>query len=78
MVGPIGFYRLHGCLFTTAAIWCGFARELPVRMGNVEVGRLRGWHKAWAVVPGVLLGVALVVYAPGITCSQAKYKHLCK
>lgn len=76
--GPIGGTRLFGMFFVAAGACFCFVHEVPVHLGTLEVGRLRGWKKTFAVVPAIALGIATMVYAPGLTCISSKYRHLCE
>ena len=75
--GPIGVTRLFGAAFFGGAVWACFAPSLPVSFGDTEVARLTGWMKAIVLVPAGALGLAVLVYAPAVTCISYKYKYLC-
>lgn len=74
---PFDMTRLFGFLWVGANVYFCFAKELPVHLGNHEVGRLKGWSKAWVIVPMTILGVLIVMYAPEVTCMSRRQRHLC-
>ena len=73
-IGPFAMTRLFGAYWIAAALWSVFAPELPISVGDVEVARLKGWHKAFLIVPVLCIGAAVIVYAPELTCSMRGYK----
>lgn len=75
--GPIGVTRLWGAMFFCGSLYLCFLPEVPVSVGQVEVVRLKGWAKAFVIVPFATLGALAVTYAEPITCISTKYKHLC-
>jgi hypothetical protein len=77
LYGPIGYTRLFGVLFLLSAIWGIWTPRLEVRLGQHPVGSLSGWMKAFVLLPAAALGLAMLVYAPEITCFGSRYRHLC-
>jgi hypothetical protein len=77
MYGPIGGTRLAGTLFLLSAIWMIRAPSIAISLGRHEVGSVSGWQKAFVLVPAAAIGLALLVYAPEITCWPSRYRHLC-
>ena len=75
--GPIGVTRLFGAMFLLAAIWMIREPSLTISLGRHPVGSVSGWKKAFVLVPAALIGLALLVYAPEITCWPSRYRHLC-
>ncbi|MFG6459122.1 hypothetical protein [Roseateles sp. BYS96W] len=75
--GPIAYMRAFGLLWVLAVVWSLFVKELPIRLGKEELGRVRGTAKAFFVIPALALGLLLIAYAPEVTCWSQKYKHLC-
>jgi len=73
-IGPFAMTRLLGAYFSAGALWSIFAPELPFSLGSVEVVRLKGWSKAFLVVPFLCIGIAVITYAPELTCSMRGYK----
>lgn len=74
--GAIGVTRFFGLLVLCACLYACFAPSFRISAGNTEVAKLTGWKKAVALVPLGAIGLALVAYAPAITCISSKYKHL--
>jgi hypothetical protein len=77
MYGPIGGTRFAGTLFLLSAIWLIRAPSIAISLGRHEVGSVSGWKKAFVLVPAAAIGLALLVYAPEITCWPSRYRHLC-
>ena len=75
--GPIGVTRLFGAYFVMFALWGIREPELEVRVGHRPVGKLTGAKKAFALVPAAAIGLAMLAYAPAITCSSLKYADFC-
>lgn len=75
--GAIGVTRLFGLFFLCACLYGCFAPRITISAGNIEIGKLTGWSKVFALVPLSAVGLMLVLYAPAITCVSSKYKHLC-
>jgi hypothetical protein len=75
--GPIAVTRTFGIFWMLGSVWMAFAKEIPVSLGQTEVGRLRGWTKVFGVVPFFVAGSLMAVYAAEVTCWSTKYKHLC-
>lgn len=69
--------RLFGSVFVLIGVWGSFAPNVRVSFGDAEVGRLRGWHKAWVLIPTATLGLLVVTCAPQIVCFSRKYQPLC-
>jgi hypothetical protein len=78
MYGPIGGMRLVGAIFLLWAIWGIRAPSVTISLGQYPVGSVSGWKKAFVLVPGALIGLAVLVYAPEITCMSSHYAHLCR
>jgi hypothetical protein len=78
MYGPIGGTRFAGTLFLLSAIWLIRAPSIAISLGRHEVGSVSGWKKAFVLVPAAAIGLALLVYAPEITCVSTRYAHLCR
>jgi hypothetical protein len=76
--GPIGGTRFFGAMFLLSAIWCIREPRLTISLGSQPVGSVSGWKKAFVLVPAAAIGLAVLVYAPEITCFSSKYKHLCR
>jgi hypothetical protein len=76
--GPIGGTRLAGALFPLSAIWLIRAPSIAISLGRHEVGSVSGWKKAFVLVPAAAIGLAVLVYAPEITCWSSRYSHLCR
>lgn len=64
--GEPGITRLVGAGFLSCAVWGIWAPGVEVSLGQHPVGTLKGWHKAWALVPFAATGCALLYYAPEI------------
>ncbi|MDM4767193.1 hypothetical protein [Pelomonas sp. SE-A7] len=75
--GAIGVTRLFGLLVLGACVYACFAPSFTIAAGNTEIAKLTGWKKVAALVPLGAVGLALVLYAPAVTCISSKYKHLC-
>ncbi len=75
--GPIGVTRCFGALFLCAAAHGCVVPTFNVSLGPVEMARLSGWKKGWVLLPQALLGLAIVVCAPSLSCLAGKYRHLC-
>jgi hypothetical protein len=78
MYGPIGGTRLVGTFFLLSAIWCIREPSLTISLGQYPVGSVSGWQKAFVLVPAAAIGLAMLVYAPEITCWPSRYAHLCR
>jgi hypothetical protein len=78
MYGPIGGTRFAGTLFLLSAIWMIRAPSIAISLGRHEVGSVSGWKKAFVLVPAAAIGLAMLVYAPEITCVSTRYAHLCR
>jgi hypothetical protein len=76
--GPIGGTRLVGSFVLLWAIWGVRAPSVTISLGQYPVGSVSGWKKAFVLVPGALIGLAVLVYAPEITCWPSRYAHLCR
>ncbi|MFC5549469.1 hypothetical protein [Massilia aerilata] len=77
LFGPIGTKRLVGAFFLLfAAIGIG-APEVGFGFKGFEEWPLRGWKKAFVLVPAAAIGIVLLVYATEITCASHRYRHLC-
>lgn len=74
---PFDMTRLFGVLWVGANVYFCFTKELPVHLGNHELGRLKGWSKAWVIVPMTILGVLIVLYAPEVACMSRNQRYLC-
>jgi hypothetical protein len=78
MYGPIGGTRMVGSFFLLWAIWGIRVPSVTISLGQYPVGSVSGWKKVFVLVPGALIGVAVLVYAPEITCMSSHYAHLCR
>lgn len=75
--GPIVQLRVFGMFWVLGVVWLAFQKEVPFSFGPVEVVRLRGWAKAFVILPFLTAGVVMVLYAQELTCWSHKYQHLC-
>lgn len=75
--GPIAGTRAFGTLWLLSAIWMIRTPRIPILFGQHEVGSVSGWKKAFVLVPAAAIGLAMIVYAPEITCFPSKNRHLC-
>lgn len=78
MYGPIGGTRLFGSFFLLWAIWCIREPSLTISLGQYPLGSVSGWKKAFVLVPAAAIELAVLVYAPEITCWPSRYAHLCR
>ena len=77
LFGPIAGARYVGVLWLAVALWASFSPSLEV-YGNTKLCfRLLGWKKLGVTIPLATLSLGLLIYAPEITCSIARYAHLC-
>jgi hypothetical protein len=76
--GPIGGTRLFGTFIVLWAIWSIREPSLTISLGQYPVGSVSGWKKAFVLVPAAAVGLALLAYAPEITCLSSRYSHLCR
>jgi hypothetical protein len=77
LFGPIGTKRLVGAFFLLFATLGIGAPELEFSFKGFEGWPLRGWKKAFILVPAAAIGIVLLVYAPEITCASYRHRHLC-
>jgi hypothetical protein len=76
--GPIGDIRLVGGFFMGFAIYAIWIPQLEIRLGQHSVGQVGGWKKGIVLVLVASIGIAVLVYAPEITCLDSRYRHLCR
>jgi|GEM_PF-5645276 len=75
--GPIGGTRFFGALFLLFAAWGIWTPSIAVSFGQFQVTSLRGWEKAFVLIPAAVIGVTVMLYAPEITCMGTRHRHVC-
>ena len=62
----VGLVRLIGVTWVVVATGMAFTDEVPVFIGGMKTCRLQGWSKGFIVVPMLVLGALLVIFAPEV------------
>ena len=73
--GAFAQTRTVGVIVIAASLYAVFLPELPVSLGRIQLGRLKGWVKAFAIVPMAVAGICLILYAPQVSCIGDKAKR---
>ena len=77
LLGPVAGARYVGILWLAIALWASFSPSLEVYANTKLWFRLVGWKKLVVTIPLATLSLGLLIYAPEITCSMARYAHVC-
>jgi hypothetical protein len=66
--GPTTAFQFQGVILLAIAVALTFAPRVGVRLGRRSLGFLRGWRRAYALVPMYTIGLAVIGWPNEVAC----------
>jgi hypothetical protein len=70
-------FRVWGIGLLLVASMYLFVKEIPIHVGSRPFSPLTGRRKAFALIPAILIGLAISLYPHEVACSVHMRGHIC-